>query len=231
MSSTQVSTSVFLPFNLSASTIPLYVVDPAPGGTSAPFNFTVTPPPDFSITSTGTTTQTISAGQTGTFTNAISVTAQNGFASQVNLSCSLPASATATTCSVNPSLLPSGSGTATVSVTTMARGAVPPSFPIVRLYFRLQWVPLVALTFMLAFIILRFARTRRQRLVGALPFVVLVLFLLLQSMGCGGGSSTPPPPPPPTGTPAGTYAITVTGTASTNNGTLTHTASLTLTVN
>ncbi|PYU13470.1 MAG: hypothetical protein DMG37_10340 [Acidobacteria bacterium] len=231
VSSTQVSTSVFLPFNLSASTIPLYVVDPAPGGTSAPFNFTVTPPPDFSITSTGTTTQTISAGQTGTFTNAISVTAQNGFASQVNLSCSLPASATATTCSVNPSLLPSGSGTATVSVTTMARGAVPPSFPIVRLYFRLQWVPLVALTFMLAFIILRFARTRRQRLVGALPFVVLVLFLLLQSMGCGGGSSTPPPPPPPTGTPAGTYAITVTGTASTNNGTLTHTASLTLTVN
>lgn len=231
VSSTQLASSVFLPFNLPAGTILIYVVDPAPGGTSAPSNFTVTPPPDFSITSTGTATQTISAGQTGTFTNSVSVTAQNGFASQVNLSCSLPASATATTCSVNPNLLPSGSGTASVSVTTTTRGLLPPSPPFRRIYLRLELVALLLLALLLAILIPRIARTRRLRLAGVLPLALLVVFILLQDIGCGGGSSTPPPPPPPTGTPAGTYTVTVTGTASTNNGTLTHTATLTLTVN
>jgi hypothetical protein len=73
---------------------------------------------------------------------------------------------------------------------------------------------------------LRLARTRRQRLVGALPLAGLVLFLVLQAIGCGGGSSYTPPPPP-TGTPANTYIITVTATS----GTLTHNTMLTLVVN
>lgn len=128
-------------------------------------------------------------------------------------------------------MLASGSGTASVSVTTVAHGIAPPLLPTGRLHLHPQWVPLFLLTFVLALVLLRFARTRRQRLAGAVPFVLLALIFVLQSMGCGGGSSTPPPPPPPTGTPAGTYTITVTGTASTNNGTLSHTASLTLTVN
>src|SRR4029077_13642258 len=69
------------------------VLDPPPAGTSAPFNFTVTGPPDFSVSSSGTTTQTVAAGQTGTFTNAVSIAAQNGFSWQINLSCSLPTAA------------------------------------------------------------------------------------------------------------------------------------------
>jgi hypothetical protein len=200
--------------------------DPNPvalGGMSV-LNFTFTPTPDFTITSTGTTTQTVNAGQTANFTNSITVTAQNGFASQVNLSCSLPASVTSTTtCTVSPNMLASGSGTASVSVTTMAHGIAPPSFPTDRLYLRPQRIRLLLLALLLAIVLLFFARTRRQRLVGALPLAVLVLFLLLQAMGCGGGSSTPPP----TGTPAGTYTVTVTGTS----GTATHTTTLTLTVN
>jgi IPT/TIG domain-containing protein len=226
-SSTQLRVTLLL-YNLTPGTYSLYVVDPAPGGTSAPVNFTVTappPPPDFSVSSTGTTTQTVSAGQTATFTNAISVTAQNGFASQVNLSCSLPLTAKATACTVNPNMLASGSGTASVSVTTTVRGLVPPLLPIGRFYLQPQWVPVSLITLLLAILILRFAHTGRQRLAGALPFAVLVLFLLLQAMGCGGGS--PPPPPPPTGTPAGTYTVTVTGTS----GSTTHTTTLTLTVN
>jgi len=210
----------------------LYVVDPSPGGYSNPVSFTVTGPPDFSITSTGTTTQAVNAGQTATFTNAISVTAQNSFASQVNLACSLPVTAKHTTCTVSPNMLTSGSGTASVSVTTMANGLVPPTLPTGRLYLRPELVALLLLTLLLAILMLRIARTRRVRLVGALSLATLVLFILLQAIGCGGGSSTPPPPPPPTGTPAGTYTVTVTGTASTSNGTLTHTTtSLTLTVN
>jgi hypothetical protein len=207
--------------------------DPNPvalGGKSV-LNFTFTPAPDFAIASTGATTQTVTAGQTANFTNAVSIAAQNGFASQVDLSCSLPPAASNTNCTVRPATLASGSGTASVSVTTMAHGIAPPLLPTGRLHLHPQWVPLFLLTFVLALVLLRFARTRRQRLAGALPFVLLVLIFVLQAIGCGGGSYTPLPPPPPTGTPAGTYAITVTGTASTNNGALTHTASLTLTVN
>jgi hypothetical protein len=207
--------------------------DPNPvalGGKSV-LNFTFTPAPDFAIASTGATTQTVTAGQTANFTNAVSVAAQNGFASQVNLSCSLPPAASNTNCTVTPAMLASGSGTVSVSVTTMAHGNAPPLLPTGRLHLHPQWVPLFLLTFVLALVLLRFARTRRQRLAGALPFVLLALIFVLQSIGCGGGGSTPPPPPPPTGTPAGTYTITVTGTASTNNGALAHTASLTLTVN
>jgi hypothetical protein len=183
-------------------------------------------PPDFNVTSTGTTAQTVTAGQTATFTNSVSVTAQNGFSAQVNLSCSLPITATATTCTVTPNALASGSGNASVSVTTMAHGLIPPSLPIGRFYLRPQWVPLFLLTLSLAAVFLRFAHTRRQRLASALPFAVLVLLVLLQAMGCGGGSSTPPPPPPPTGTPVGTYTVTVTGTS----GNTTHTTTLTLMV-
>lgn len=227
-STTQLAAFVSLG-GVAAGTYPLTVVNPIPSPTSsAPVNFTVTPPPDFSITAGGTTTQTVSAGQTATFTNAISVTALNGFSSAVDLSCSLPASATFTTCAVNPSLFPNGSGTATVSVTTTSRGLLPPSLPFRRFYLRPEIVALLLLTLILAILMLRVSRTRRQRLVGALPLATLFLFILLQAIGCGGGSSTPPPPPPPpTGTPAGTYTVTVTG----STGSLTHSTTLTLTVN
>ena len=226
LSSTQLSVVIPLA-GIAAGTYPISVVDPAPTGASAPFNFTVTPPPDFSITSSGTTSQTVAAGQTATFTNAISVAAQNGFSGQVNLSCSLPVAAKATTCSVNPASFPSGSGSATVTVTTTARGLVPPLWPRVRFILRPQFLPVFLLTILLSVLLLYLARTRRQRLVGALPLAGLVLFLMLQAIGCGGGSSYTPPPPPPTGTPANTYTFTVTATS----GTLTHSTTLTLVVN
>jgi hypothetical protein len=211
---------------VAAGTYTVTVVNPIPSATaSAPFNFIVTPPPDFTITSSGAITQTISAGKTATFTNAISIAAQNGFSSQVNLSCSLPVAATATACAVNPNVFASGSGTATVTVTTMVRGLLPPSWPRMRFIFPPQYLPVVLLTLLLSALLLRFARTRRQRFAGALPLAGLVLFLLMQTIGCGGGSSYTPPPPP-TGTPAGTYTVTVTATS----GTLTHATTLTVVV-
>jgi len=204
---------------------PPIIPNPIALGGKSVLSFSFVGSPDFSVTSSGTTSQTVNAGQTATFTNAISVTALNGLASQINLSCSLPAAATATTCTVNPNGLPSGSGTASVSVTTMARGIAPPSLPTYRLYLRPQRVPLFLLTLLMAVVLLRYARTRRQRLAGALPIAVLVLFLVLQAVACGGGGSSGPPPP--TGTPAGTYTVTVAGTS----GSTTHTTTLTLTVN
>jgi photosystem II stability/assembly factor-like uncharacterized protein len=218
-------TAFLNPAALPPGTYPLSVIDPYPGGMSLPFNITVTPPPDFAITSSGAISQTVSAGQTATFTNAISVAAQSGFSAQVNLSCSLPVVAKATTCSVNPVSFPSGSGSATVTVTTTARGLVPPLWLRVRFIGRPQFLPVILLTILLSALLLRLARTRRQRFAGALPLAGLVLFLMLQVIGCGGGGYTSPPPP--TGTPANTYTVTVTATS----GTLTHSTTLTLVVN
>jgi photosystem II stability/assembly factor-like uncharacterized protein len=228
-SSTQLRVTLLI-YNLAPGTYSLYVVDPAPGGTSAPVNFTVTappPPPDFSVTASGTTTQTVNAGQTATFTNAITVAALNGFSAQVNLSCSLPITAKATTCAVNPNTFASGSGTATVTVTTMARGLVPPPlWPRLHFISRPQFLPVFLLLILSCILLLRLARTRRQRFAGAIPLAGLLLFLMLQAIGCGGGYNPPPPPPPPTGTPVGTYTVTVTATS----GSLTHSATVTLVV-
>jgi hypothetical protein len=194
------------------------------------FTETVLPSaPDFSIATPSIKAQTVAAGQTATFTNAISVTAQNGFSSQVNLSCSLPVAATATTCAVTPNTLASGSGTATVTVTTMTRGLAPPLWPRMRFISWPQFLPMFLFMVLSSALLLRPSRTRRQRLAGALPLAGLVLLLLLQAIGCGGGSSYSPPPPP-TGTPANTYTVTVTATSSTNSGPLAHTTTLTLVV-
>jgi hypothetical protein len=125
---------------------------------------------------------------------------------------------------VSPNTFASGSGTATVKVTTMARGFVPPLWPPVRFISRPQFLPVLLLTILLSALLLRLAQTRRQRFAGALPLAGLVLFVMLQAIGCGGGSSYTPPPP--TGTPANTYTVTVTATS----GTLTHTTTLTLVV-
>jgi hypothetical protein len=112
-------------------------------------------------------------------------------------------------------------------LTTMMRGFVLPSLPINRYYLGPRLVPLALPTVLLGVLVLRFTRTRRQRLVTMAPLAGIVLFALIQAVGCGGAGSVAPPPPLPTGTPAGTYTVTVTGTS----GNITHTTTLTLTVN
>jgi hypothetical protein len=218
-------TAFLNPGALSPGTYPLVVIDPYPGGLSLPFNITVTPPPprpDFSITAAGTTSQAVNAGATATFTDVLTVTPQNGFTSAVSLSCSIVA--TASHCSVNPTSLTNGS--ATVTVTTTARGLLPPTS-------RFRWFndrPFpVFLVFVAAILsaMLYLIRFRRPRYVCALPLAAVALYFALHAAGCGGGYSAPPPPPPPVGTQAGTYTITVTATS----GNLTHTTTLTLVVN
>jgi photosystem II stability/assembly factor-like uncharacterized protein len=225
VSSTQLTVPLSNFNNIPPGTYPVYVVDPAPGGTSNAVNLTVTgPPPDFSLNYAGANSATVAAGQTATFVNAVYVFALNGFTGTVNLSCSLPAAATH--CSISPSSVPPQQA-ATVTVTTTARGLMPPAWPRMPFISRPQFVPVLLLMILLSALLLRFARTRRQRFAGALPLAILILLLTMEVIGCGSGSSTPPPPPPPTGTPAGTYTVTVTGTS----GATTHTTTLMLTVN
>ena len=184
--------------------------------------------PDFVISVSGNGSQTVAAGQTATYTNGVSVSSQDGFSSQVNLSCSIMASATK--CSVSPASVANSSGTATVTVTTTSRGLAPPLLFNPRMISWPRLMPVLVIM-LLCFLLTRLARTRRQRVVAALPLAGVVLILVLQAVGCGGGSSytTPPPPPPPSGTPAGTYTITVTGVSTNPNAT--HTATLQLIVN
>jgi photosystem II stability/assembly factor-like uncharacterized protein len=201
-----------------------YVWDLGSGGYSNPFSVTLTGPPDFSFTvGAGQSTQTVNAGQSATFTNVVTVNAINGFTGQVAVGCTSPAQATS--CSVNPATLNAGQS-ASVMVTTTARGSVPPTFWNRRIISWPRTLPIVVLVILLCWMLARMARTRRQRFAVGLPLAGIMLFLALQAIGCGGGSSMPPPPPP-IGTQAGTYTITVTGTS----GNLTHTTTLTLVVN
>jgi hypothetical protein len=219
-SSTQLS--VVIPLTgIAAGTYPISVVDPAPAGTSNAVNFTVTgSSPDFSLNYAGATSATVAAGQTATFINAVYISALNGFTGTANLSCSLPAAATL--CSASPSSVPPQQA-ATITVTTTARGLLPLMWPRMRFISRPQFLPVLLFMMLLSVLLLRFARTRRQRFAGALPLAILILLLTMEEIGCGSGST---PPPPPTGTPANTYTVTVTATS----GTLTHSTTLTLIV-
>ncbi len=179
--------------------------------------------PDFVMNASGTTAQTVTSGQAATFTNAISVSSEDGFSAAVKLSCTTPAAATK--CSVSPNALTPGSGSATVTVTTTAYTSM---LAVKRIdqrqnHFRL-WIFILC---MLLFVWLR-AFIRRQRAVFSTPiFLATLLLMTAIIIGCSGGSSTSsPPPPPPSGTQSGTYLVTVTGTS----GSLTHTVTLNLTV-
>jgi hypothetical protein len=221
----QLTTSLILG-GVAAGTYPITVVNLTPTSVSSnAVNFTVTGPPDFSFTvAAGQSSQTVSAGQTATFTNVISVNALNGFTGQVAVTCTSPAQAT--TCSLNQNTLAAGQS-ATVMVTTTARSSAPPLPSNRRIISRPRLAPVIVVI-LLCFLLTRLARTRRQRVMAALPLAGLLLFLILQVVGCGGGSSYTTPPPP-TGTPAGTYTITVTGVSTNSNAT--HTATLQLIVN
>jgi hypothetical protein len=226
VSSMQLTTNIDLR-GVTAGTYAISVVDPAPAGASGTVNFMVTGPPDFTIAASGTASVTVAAGATATFTNAISVAAQNGFSAAITLTCAMPANAKDTNCTVSPNSLPTGSGMASVMVTTLARGFVTPLAP-VRPVLPVTYVVVPAVLFVVLLVFWRFAQTRRQRLALSAPIAGVLLFLALQIVGCGGGGSTgpPPPPPPPTGTPAGTYMVTVTATS----GNLSHNTTLTLVV-
>ena len=181
--------------------------------------------PDFTITASGTTAMTVTAGKTATFTNAVSVAGINGFSSAVTLSCTLPAAAT--TCSAMPASLTSGSGTATIAVTTTAHQFVVPSgrptdfgpTPSMNPFLTLAVFALIGAGLAV--------RLKRERQIVFVPLAVLLLVGLSLVAACGGGSSGSSGPPTTFGTQAGTYTITISATAPG----LAHTTTLSLTVN
>jgi hypothetical protein len=196
--------------------------DPNPlafGGKSVlNFSFTGTiggASPDFTITPQAPTTVTVNSGTSATYTLAIAGT--NGFASNVNLSCSLTAAATA--CAANPATVAPGSST-TITVTTTTHQFAPPVGGPRRFG---PWQRVVPLMLLLLALLGLSAHSRRRRLAILIPLSALVLFVVLQAVGCSKSNTGPPQH----GTQAGSYTVTVTGTS----GAVTHTTTVTLAVN
>ena len=169
---------------------------------------------DFSID--GLVSSIPAPGQPGTST--ITVTAANGFASTVSLSCSPSSSTAQIACSLSPNsvdLSSSRTGTSTLSITTVA-DLQPPAGK----HQRGLW--LMASGGIFAAVILGGLPSRR-RWIGLLGLVLIASVITAVGCGGGGGGSSQRKSQ---GTPAGTYAITVTGTS----GSISHSATVSFTV-
>lgn len=181
---------------------------------------------DFAITPM-TAAQTVVPGQTASY--PLNIAGVGGaFSGAVALSCS--GTPPASVCSVAPtSVTPGSSGApATVTVTTRAPMA---ALRQSRAFFYVLWLPMVGIVFLgrkacKADTPVRqssFTRAGMPALHERLFGIVLLFLLLLWLPACGGGGSSPAPHP---GTTPGTYTLTIAGTS----GSLSHTASVTLTV-
>ena len=165
----------------------------------------------------GQTTIASAPGQPGTST--INVTATNGFADTLNLTCS-PTSGTAhISCTVTPNSVALSSSTktqsSTLSITTVA--ALEPNHQ------RGIWFATTGGIF--AAVILGGIPSRRRR--SFTIFLIVLGIAATGAVGCGGGGGGTPQQKIQ-GTPAGSYTITVTGSG-TSTG-ISHTLSVSLTV-
>lgn len=164
--------------------------------------------PDFSITSASgsSSSQTINAGETASFSLAFAPTGL--FTGTISLSCAItPVATPAPTCGLSTSsvqIIGNGTQTVTVKVGTTApvTAQLFPHFTLPTGLIPISWV----LVFLGSVWLWAGGRERGTRF--AAP--VVTLFFLL-SLGCGGSGSSSTHTTP--GTPAGTYTATVTATS------------------
>lgn len=169
--------------------------------------------PDFSIAaaSGSSTSQTINAGQTASFTLAFAPT--GSFTGTINLVCAItPLVSPAPTCSLSSnSVQITGSGTQTITIKVATTADVTSGS------LQLITFPLGPITLAWAFMLIGsawlWARNRKRSLRVAAPIVALAFSL---SLGCGGSGSSPSTHTTP-GTPNGTYTATVTATSGNTN--------------
>ena len=209
----------FAPTRAGTRTATLTITDNAPtspqvvslGGAGSDFGLTVAPP-----------TVTMVAGNSANLT--VTVNPLFGYNAQVTLACSgLPAAAT---CTASPSTLTPNGGssvTSTLTISTTRRTSVPPGGQPRPRGPGLPLRPEVWLMSALALFGLWSLVARKNRLRWAAAALALTMLLLMGLAACGGGGTGYVDP---TGTPAGTYKVTVSG----SSGGLTHSATVTLTV-
>ena len=175
------------------------------------------PPPDFSIAASPATL-TVAQGASGTST--ITIAPLNGFNAAVTFSCSgLP---NAASCTFSPTTVtPNGTQAITTSMTVTTTAA---SASLLHPLSSHPGTPLLALVLpglgaLLGLSNLRKGVPASRRLLG---MGILALTMAFGLGACGGGSMAPSNP----GTMPGTSLVTITGTS----GTISHTATLNLTV-
>jgi subtilase family serine protease len=160
---------------------------------------------------------TVTPGVSGTST--INVTATNGFADTVNLTCTPSSTIAQISCSLNPTSVTltstSKAQSATLSITTVA--ALDPA----GRHPHGMW--LAASGGLFAAVLLGGIPSRR-RWIGLLG--LLLLATVVGAVGCGGGGGSGTAQQKQQGTPAGTYSITVTGTGASSGTSHTTTVSL-----
>jgi len=183
---------------------------------------------DFSMGDDSQATATVTPGQSATY--MISVAPGGGFKQTVTLNCS--GAPVQSTCSVSPSSITLGgvsASTATVSVTTTGNSAALslPAGGTSAHHPAGLWVVFTG-TLGLALLMGRMRRRQQSgpQLLYGLTFLGL-LSLGVTMSACGGGVSGSGGGG---GTPAGTYALTVTGSYTAGSTTLTHNTKLTLVV-
>jgi IPT/TIG domain len=185
---------------------------------STTVGLTVTLVPDFTIAASTLNPATVAAG--GSSTSTITIAPVNSFTSAVALTCSVaPAATRGPTCSFNPAAVPNGSGTSTLTVSTTAAttaSLVPHSGGL----FYAMLLPIGGLA------LLRTGFTSGKKKLWGFLFGCLLFSGLIILPACGGGSSSGGGGGGHPGTPAGTYSVTVTGTA----GSLTHAQTVSVTV-
>jgi subtilase family serine protease len=170
----------------------------------------------FSLTAAGAVSIP-APGQLGTGT--VTIGEVNGFSGTVNLTCT-PPSGKGITCSVNPTSVSldntTTSASATVTVTTTGASAAlkAPATRSDRVVYAAMMLPFLG-------IVVLGGASRRRTGISAL----VLLAFLVAGIGCGGGSSTSSNSQN-SGTSAGSYTITVTG----NDGSVSHAASVSVTV-
>jgi hypothetical protein len=176
-----------------------------------------------------TTTATVTAGQTASY--ALTLTPVNGLAGTIQLGCQ--GAPSGSTCTVTPATVSVAQNypvQATVTVSTAGRslgapqGGPPLSGPGASL--RL-WLELASLLALLALAAWAAAGRRRARVQPGLAFrrvrlsalaLAALALMLMAWAACGGGGSATSSVTSNPGTPAGTYALTVTGTFSSSPG-------------
>lgn len=169
----------------------------------------VTINPDFTIASQ-TASQTVNAGSTASYT--IEVTpAPSPNPNAVNVTCSgLPSKANCGALSITAGSA-AATGTLTITTTATTTASLTPNTPFGR-----RTAPMLALLTgfglpLFGVVLIGAGGKRRKYLRFWLLFTIAALALTMAACGGGGGNSAPRTIP---GTPAGTYTVTVTGTAS-----------------
>ncbi len=207
--------------------------------TSTPITKTIYAQPDFSIAAGAgsSTSATVKAGLTAMYSLQLSLVG-GAPSDQLSILVSCAGAPVKSVCTgpSEPVMVTSAApATVAISISTTANGlatpsspSTPRSFPLNRLL--IPWMVLILFSLLLGRRIAgRFAGEVGPVRAAAFATSVLVLTMSIFTInGCGGGPSTPPPVN--NGTPVGTYTITVSLTATSTSGNVSHSQPLTLTV-